>query len=54
MACGRPALPAGKKMITLSLRVPAHVLEHFKAQGNASARMREVLADHIANRTLSG
>jgi uncharacterized protein (DUF4415 family) len=54
MTCGRPSLPAGKKMITLSLRLPVHVVEHFKAKGNASTHMRAVLVDHMENSNPSG
>lgn len=50
MARGRPTLPIGEKMVTLSLRIPPHVYEFYKAQGNASAHMRAALEVDIVNR----
>jgi len=43
MKRGRPPLPKGSQMVILNVRVPAHVLDFYKAKDKPSEHIRAAL-----------
>lgn len=43
MAKGRPKLPEGEQLVSVSIRLPQWVVDWYDAQGKRSALMRRVL-----------
>lgn len=48
MAKGRPRLPEGEQLVSVSIRMPKWLVDWYDAQGKRSALMRRVLEDYAS------
>lgn len=46
MARGRPFLPEGTQMVSISIRIPVEMRDFYKSKGDMSYRMRVALEEY--------